>query len=128
MESTHDYVVSDLKAHINWLEKKLAELDDDPLAEAIKEYNSIEQNECASYTNRINELFDENQKLKEEIKKLKGGAKQKRPHRKQVLCTCIDCKTYFYAQRKDAKRCPECKRKHVNDVKREWLKKYRASK
>lgn len=129
IESAHDYVVNDLKAHINWLEKKIA--GEDELAEQINEYENF-KSDCAACDVVIRELREENAKLKEEIASLKKTTvKAKAPKkraRKQVLCTCKDCKTYFYAQRRDAKRCPECKRKHINAKKYEWLKKQRAAK
>lgn len=129
MESAHSYVVDDLKAHINWLEKKIAE--NGELAEQIDEYENF-KSDCAACDVVIRELREENAKLKEEIASLKKTTKAKAPrkhtHRKQVLCTCQDCKTYFYAQRSDAKRCPECKRKHNNQAKYEWLKKQRTAK
>ena len=129
IESAHDYVVNDLKDHINWLEKKIAGKDE--LAEQIDEYENFES-DCAACDVVIRELREENAKLKEEIASLKKTAKAKAPkkrtRRKQVLCTCMDCKAYFYAQRKDAKRCPECKRKHINQAKYEWFKKQRAAK
>lgn len=129
MESAHEYVVGDLKAHINWLEKKIA--GEDELAEQIEEYENF-KSDCAACDVVIRELREENAKLKEEIASLKKTTvKAKAPKkraRKQVLCTCMDCRTYFYAQRRDAKRCPECKRKHNNQAKYAWLKKQRASK
>lgn len=129
MKSAHDYVVGDLKAHINWLEKKVA--DKDELAEQIDEYENF-KSDCAACDVVISELREENAKLKEEIASLKKTTvKAKAPRkraRKQVLCTCMDCKTYFYAQRRDAKRCPECKRKRNNQAKYAWLKKQRATK
>jgi hypothetical protein len=113
-----------LKAHINWLEKKIA--GEDELAEQIDEYENF-KSDCAACDVVIRELREKNAKLKEEIASLKKTtvkvkAPRKRAH-KQVLCTCMDCKTYFYAQRRDAKRCPECKRKHNNQAKYAWLKK-----
>jgi chromosome segregation ATPase len=129
IESAHEYVVGDLKAHINWLEKKIA--GEDELAEQIEEYENF-KSDCAACDVVIRELREENAKLKEEIASLKKTTvKAKAPRkraRKQVLCTCQDCKTYFYAQRRDAKRCPECKRKHNNQAKYAWLKKQRAAK
>ena len=130
IESAHEYVVGDLKAHINWLEKKIA--GEDELAEQIEEYENF-KSDCAACDVVIRELREENAKLKEEIASLKKTtvkvkAPKKRTRRKQVLCTCMDCKTYFYAQRSDAKRCPECKRKHNNQAKYAWLKKQRAAK
>lgn len=128
MESAHGYVVGDLKAHINWLEKKVA--DKDELAEQINEYENF-KSDCAACDVVIRELREENAKLKEEIASLKKTTKAKAPKkraRKQVLCTCKDCGTYLYAQRRDAKRCPECKRKHINQAKYAWLKKQRAAK
>lgn len=129
IESAHEYVVGDLKAHINWLEKKIA--GEDELAEQIDEYENF-KSDCAACDVVIRELREENAKLKEEIASLKKTpVKVKAPRkraRKQVLCTCQDCKTYFYAQRRDAKRCPECKRKHNNQAKYAWLKKQRAAK
>lgn len=130
IESAHDYVVGDLKAHINWLEKKIA--GEDELAEQIDEYENF-KSDCAACDVVIRELREENAKLKEEIASLKkttvkAKAPKKRRARKQVLCTCQDCKTYFYAQRRDAKRCPECKRKHINQTKYAWLKKQHAAK
>ena len=129
IESAHEYVVKDLKDHINWLEKKVAEKDE--LAEQIDEYENF-KSDCAACDVVIRELREENAKLKEEIASLKKTTvKAKAPKkrtRKQVLCTCIDCKTYFYAQRRDAKRCPECKRKHNNQAKYAWLKKQHAAK
>lgn len=130
IESAHNYVVGDLKAHINWLEKKLTEMD--KLVEQIDEFDNF-KSDCAGCDVVIRELREENAKLKEEIAPLKKTtikvkAPKKRTRRKQVLCTCQDCKTYFYAQRRDAKRCPECKRKHNNQAKYAWLKKQRAAK
>lgn len=129
IESAHEYVVGDLKAHINWLEKKIA--GEDELAEQIDEYENF-KSDCAACDVVIRELREENAKLKEEIASLKKTTvKAKAPRkraRKQVLCTCMDCKTYFYAQRRDAKRCPECKRKHNNQAKYAWLKKQRTAK
>jgi len=129
IESAHEYVVGDLKTHINWLEKKLTEMD--KLVEQIDEYDNF-KSDCAACDVVIRELREENAKLKEEIASLKKTtvkvkAPRKRAH-KQVLCTCKDCGTYFYAQRRDAKRCPECKRKHNNQAKYAWLKKQRAAK
>ena len=129
MERAHDSVCDTLKYHINWLEKRLA--GNDELAEQINEYENFE-GDCAACDVVIRELREENAKLKEEIASLKKTTvKAKAPRkraRKQVLCTCQDCKTYFYAQRRDAKRCPECKRKHINQTKYAWLKKQRAAK
>lgn len=124
----YEHIIGDLKTHIYWLEKKAAEKDE--LAEQIDEYENF-KSDCAACDVVIRELREENAKLKEEIASLKKTTKVKAPKkraRKQVLCTCKDCGTYFYAQRRDAKRCPECKRKHINAKKYEWLKKQRAAK
>ena len=125
----YEHIIGVLKTHINWLEEQVAEKD--KLAEQINEYESFE-GDCAACDVVIRELREENAKLKEEIASLKKTTiKTKAPRkraRKQVLCTCQDCKTYFYAQRCDAKRCPECKRKHNNQAKYAWLKKQRATK
>lgn len=68
MESAHDYVVDDLKDHINWLEKKIA--DKDELAEQVDEYENF-KSDCAACDVVIRELREENAKLKEEIASLK---------------------------------------------------------
>lgn len=124
----YERIIGDLESHINWLERKAAEKDE--LAEQIDEYENF-KGDCAACDVVIRELREENAKLKEEIASLKKTTKVKTPKkraRKQVLCTCMDCKTYFYAQRRDAKRCPECKRKHNNQAKYAWLKKQRTTK
>lgn len=126
----YEHIISGLENHISWLEKKVAEKDE--LAEQIEEYENF-KSDCAACDVVIRELREENAKLKEEIASLKktavkATAPKKKRARKQVLCTCVDCKTYFYAQRRDAKRCPECKRKRINQTKYDWLKKQRATK
>jgi len=128
MESVHEHIVGDLRTHIYWLEKKVIEKDE--LAEQVDEYENF-KSDCAACDVVIRELREENAKLKEKIASLEKTTKAKAPKkraRKQVLCTCKDCGTYFYAQRRDAKRCPECKRKHNNQAKYAWLKKQRAAK
>lgn len=81
MESTHEYVVCDLKAHINWLEKKLAEKDE--LAEQIDEYENF-KSDCAACDVVIRELREENAKLKEEIASLKKTTKAKAPRKRRA--------------------------------------------
>lgn len=68
IESAHEYVVGGLKAHINWLEKKIA--GEDELAEQIEEYENF-KSDCAACDVVIRELREENAKLKEEIASLK---------------------------------------------------------
>lgn len=139
MERGYSATIDSLNYHINRLQKTIVEQEDeleklkggDELAEQIEEYENF-KSDCAACNVVIRELREENAKLKEEIASLKKTTvKAKAPRkraRKQVLCTCQDCKTYFYAQRRDAKRCPECKRKHINQTKYAWLKKQRATK
>ena len=140
MERGYGATIDSLNYHINRLQKTIVEQEDeleklkggDKLAEHIEEYENF-NSDCAACDVVIRELREENAKLKEEIASLKKTtikvkAPKKRTRRKQVLCTCQDCKTYFYAQRRDAKRCPECKRKHINQAKYAWLKKQRIAK
>lgn len=142
----YERIINNLESHISWLKDELDELKGgDKLAQEIAKLEGQPQiilndcqtqgllNGCPGCDAAIRELREENAKLKEEIASLKKTAKAKAPKRKytrhkQALCTCKDCGTYFYAQRKDAKRCPECKRKHINQAKKEWAKKQRAAK
>lgn len=142
MERAYSATIDSLNYRINQLQKTIVEQEDeleklkggDKLAGQIAildEEPQVIVNDCPACDVVIRELREENAKLKEEIASLKKTTKVKAPRkrvRKQVLCTCQDCRTYFYAQRRDAKRCPECKRKHNNQAKYAWLKKQRVTK
>lgn len=142
MERAYSATIDSLNYHINQMQRTILDQEDelerlkggDKLAQEIAKLDEQPQiilDDCPACDVVIRELREENAKLKEEIASLKKTAKAKAPKkraRKQVLCTCMDCKTYFYAQRRDAKRCPECKRKHANQAKYAWLKKQRAAK
>ena len=130
---TYESIINSLKSHVDWLKDELDKLrGGDKLAQEIaklEEQPQVILDDCPGCDVVIRELREENAKLKEEIASLKKTPKAKAPRkraRKQVLCTCVDCGTYFYAQRRDAKRCPECKRKHNNQAKYAWLKKQRG--
>lgn len=127
----YERIINNLESHVNWLECELKKYEKDPLEAEIamlSEQPQVILDGCPGCDARIKELTEENEKLKKEIASLKKTAvKVKAPKkrtRKQVLCVCKDCGTYFYAQRKDAQRCPECKRKHGSELKKAWYKKH----
>lgn len=129
LESAHDYVVDDLKAHINWLEKKLADYEDAEagIAKELEEYNALEAgaSRIAGLEAEIETLRKENKSLRMSNGHLESTkAKKTKTYKKNVVCLCKDCKKYFHACRKDAMRCADCKRKHAAEL----TKNYRAKK
>lgn len=129
LESSHSYVVDDLKAHINWLEKKLADYENAEagIAKELEEYNRLENESsesCPGCDARISELVEQVEALKKENKSLRMSnghlkstkVKKTKTYKKNVVCLCKDCKKYFQACRKDAMRCADCKRKHAAEL------------
>ena len=87
------------------------------LKKEIEEYNRLENESsesCPGCDARISELVEANEKLKAQLKKKPKATRRRR--NKNVVCLCADCKKYFYAGRKDARRCPDCKRKHAAEL------------
>lgn len=132
MERAYAATIDTLNYHINKLQKTVIEQEDeldklkggDKLAEEIAQI-AVDNNavttvdSCPGCDTRIKELTEENKKLKAKLEK---KPKATRRRHKNVLCMCADCKKYFYARRKDARRCPECKRVHGNELKKAWYK------
>ena len=121
LESAHSYVVDDLKAHINWLEKKLADCEDAEagIAKELEEYNALEggASRIAELEAQIEALRKENKSLRMSNGHLKSTkVKKTKAYKKNVVCLCKDCKKYFQACRKDAMRCADCKRKHAAEL------------
>lgn len=131
MERAYDSVTDTLKYHINWLEKKIAELYDeneklrasaDPLQQEIDEYNHLEaqtnmnlEDELVQAKAEIQALTARNRELEEVIR----ASKKTRTPKIKVL-NCVDCKKYFKAKSRNAKRCADCRRKHINELNRKY--------
>lgn len=121
----YERIINNLESHVNWLENELKKCEKDPLEKEIEEYNRLENESsesCPGCDARISELVEANEKLKAQLKKKPKTTRRRR--NKNVVCLCTDCKKYFYAGRKGARRCPECKRKHAAEL----AKVYRAKK
>lgn len=100
----------------------------------------IAELECPGCTERINELESENKKLKEELRKYTevqsfeqmqdyvAKKTKKRRARKVIVCYCKDCGKYFSTKSKLAKYCADCKKKRINEYKKQWLEKQKSLK
>ncbi len=148
----NDKIVSGLKNHINWLEKKVFELQEESekksehadLQNEIDEYNRLEAQNNMNLEDEIVELKAENIKLEAENSRLKKAysdleeaykltidtpAPAKKPGRKAgsksktVVVYCKDCGTYFQAKSKLAKYCSKCKTKRIRESQAKWLAK-----
>ena len=125
----YERLFEDYQNHIVFLESLLDKKYYGDLREEIAELSAPVCQGCNAV---IDELRAENARLREELRGAKisaGKAKankekvkktKKVKRKKQSLCVCKDCGTYFYAMRSDAKRCPECNKKHDREYKRLW--------
>lgn len=125
--SAYDGIISALKAHNMWLEKKLADCENAEagIAKELEEYNALdaEDSRVSELESQITALKKENKSLRMSNGHLKSTkVKKTKTYKKNVVCLCKDCKKYFQACRKDAQRCTDCKRKHAAEL----TKSYRA--
>lgn len=141
----NDKIVGGLKNHINWLEKKIFELQEESekktehadLQNEIDEYNRLEAQHNMNLEDEIVELKAENNRLKKAYSDLekaykltvdtpapakktgrKAGSKNK-----SVVAYCKDCGTYFQAKSKNAKYCSACGQKRAKASRAKWLAK-----
>lgn len=128
--SAYEGIISGLKGYNMWLEGKLNEYEKGQLEKELEEYNRLENTSRPGCDARISELLEQVEALKKENKSLRMSnghlkstkVKKVKTYKKNVVCLCKDCKKYFQACRKDAQRCPDCKRKHAAEL----TKSYRA--
>lgn len=126
---TYERIISNLKAHNDWLKDELKKYEKDQLEKEIEEYNRLENESsesCPGCDARISELSGQVEALKKENKSLKmsnghlksakKAKRAKRSYKKNVVCICKDCKKYFQACRSDAMRCADCKRKRASEL------------
>lgn len=147
---SNDKIVSGLKNHINWLEKKIFELQEESekkdehadLQNEIDEYNRLEAQNNMNLEDEIVELQAKNSQLQAENTRLKKAysdlekaykltvdAPAKKTGRKAgsknkyVVAYCKDCGTYFQAKSKNAKYCSACGQKRAKASRAKWLAK-----
>lgn len=118
MKETYEDIIRIQAAFINQYEKG-------QLEKEIEKYNELESSEsCPGCDARISELVEQVEALKKENKSLRMSnghlkstkVKKTKTYKKNVVCLCKDCKKYFQACRKDARRCADCKRKHAAEL------------
>lgn len=147
---SNDKIVSGLKNHITWLEKKILELQEESekkderadLQNEIDEYNRLEaqhdmnlEDEIAKLQTKNSQLQAENTRLQkaysdlEKAYKLTVATPAKKTGRKTgsknkyVVAYCKDCGTYFQAKSKNAKYCSACGKKRAKASRAKWLAK-----
>lgn len=125
--SAYEGIISSLKSHNMWLERKLADCENAEagIVKELEEYNALdaEGSRVSELESQITALKKENKSLRMSNGHLKSTkVKKTKTYKKNVVCLCKDCKKYFQACRKDAQRCADCKRKHAAEL----TKSYRA--
>lgn len=146
----NDKIVSGLKNHITWLEKKVFELQEESekktehadLQNEIDEYNRLAAQQNMNLEDEICELKAENIRLKKAYSDLekaykltidtpapaKKGGRKSGSKSKTVVVYCKDCGTYFQAKSKIAKYCSSCRDKRAKASRAKWLAKQKGQK
>lgn len=146
----NDKIVSGLKNHINWLEKKMLDLQEESekkteqtdLQKEIDEYNRLAAQQNMNLEDEIVELKAENIRLHKAYSDLEKAYKltvdtpapAKKTGRKAgsknktVVAYCKDCGAYFQAKNKLAKYCSSCRDKRAKQSRAKWLAKQKKQK